>query len=200
MSVIGTKGVGLPTILLHEGEAHVITVELKNGTTYRGELVQSEDSWNLLLKDVKVTTREGKEHTLNTIYLRGNQVRFIILPDMLQNGPMFTRVRAYKRGITVPGSTGRGIPPPGMLVTVCCGTTGTLVLCVLIADTHLHARTRSPLCFADLVISSSHSARVCSCVCVRVYARVCVCVCGWFPCVSGFATHPTCSACWRTPG
>eukprot|EP00750_Incisomonas_marina_P015409 INCI18230.1.p1 GENE.INCI18230.1~~INCI18230.1.p1 ORF type:complete len:141 (-),score=20.55 INCI18230.1:705-1127(-) len=113
MSVVGKKGVGLPTILLHEGEAHTVTVELKNGTTYRGELLQSEDSWNMLLKKVSVTTREGKEHTLETIYLRGNQVRFIILPDMLQNAPMFERVRAFKRGITVPGSTGRGIAAPG---------------------------------------------------------------------------------------
>ena len=112
MSVGGKKGVGLPTILLHEGEAHIITVELKTGATYRGELVQSEDSWNLLLKDVTVTTREGKVHTLTTIYLRGNQIRFIILPDMLANAPMFERVRAFKKGITVPGSTVRGVPPP----------------------------------------------------------------------------------------
>lgn len=110
MSVVGKKGVGLPTILLHEGEAHIVTVEMKTGAVYRGELAQSEDSWNMLLKDVTVTTREGKVHTLSTIYLRGNQVRFIILPDMLSNAPIFERVRAFKKGITVPGAA-HGVAP-----------------------------------------------------------------------------------------
>ena len=113
MSVVGKKGVGLPTILLHEGEATTITVELKNGTTYRGELLQAEDSWNMLLKEVTATTREGKQHTLATIYLRGNQIRFICLPNVLMYAPMFERVRAFKRGITVPGSTTLGGAPAG---------------------------------------------------------------------------------------
>jgi len=112
MSVFGKKGVGMPTILLHEGEAHTVTVELITGATYRGHLKQSEDSWNLLLTNVTATTREGKQHALSTIYIRGSQIRFIILPDMLQHAPMFERVRAFKRGITVPGATVRGVPPP----------------------------------------------------------------------------------------
>ena len=108
MSVHGKKGVGLPTILLHEGEAHTITVELLDGTLYRGELMQSEDTWNMMMKNVTVTTSEGViNQKLNTIYIRGNQIRFVILPDVLQYAPMFERVRAFKRGITMPGS---GVP------------------------------------------------------------------------------------------
>jgi small nuclear ribonucleoprotein D3 len=113
MSVHGKKGVGLPTILLHEGEAHTVTVELKNNTVYRGLMIQSEDSWNIMLKDVLVTSPEGKQSNLGVIYVRGNQIRFIILPDVLQHAPMFERVRAFKRGITMPGSTTGGVAPSG---------------------------------------------------------------------------------------
>ena len=77
----GKKGVGLPTILLHEGEAHIITVELKNGNTYRGMLEESEDNWNMRLSKIDLTTKDGKHKKLQAIYLRGNQIRFVILPD-----------------------------------------------------------------------------------------------------------------------
>jgi small nuclear ribonucleoprotein D3 len=33
-----TVSVGVPIKLLHEGEGHIITVELKNGEIYRGLL------------------------------------------------------------------------------------------------------------------------------------------------------------------
>jgi len=108
MSVIGKRGTGLPNILLHEGEAHVVTVELKNGNVYRGTLHQSEDNWNMLLTKAQLTKTDGKIVEVEAVYIKGNQVRFVILPDMLKNAPMFDRVLAYKGGQTAPTGAARG--------------------------------------------------------------------------------------------
>lgn len=37
--------------LLHEGEGHIVTVELKNGEIYRGVLVEAEDTMNCQMKE-----------------------------------------------------------------------------------------------------------------------------------------------------
>lgn len=52
-----SKGVGVPIKLLHESEGHLVTVELKSGETYRGDLHAAEDNWNVQLKDVTATAR-----------------------------------------------------------------------------------------------------------------------------------------------
>lgn len=49
-----TANVGVPITILHEGEGHVVTVELKNGETYRGLLSEAEDTMNCQLKDGKL--------------------------------------------------------------------------------------------------------------------------------------------------
>ena len=36
------------------------------------------------------------------VYLRGGQIRFIIVPDMFKNAPMFKRVRAQAKGRNTP--------------------------------------------------------------------------------------------------
>ncbi|RYG68859.1 hypothetical protein EON64_04175 [archaeon] len=45
---------GIPIKLLYQGEGHVLTVELKNGEIYRGQLVQAEETMNCQLKDGKL--------------------------------------------------------------------------------------------------------------------------------------------------
>jgi len=42
---------GVPIKLLHEGEGHVVTVELKNGEIYRGMLSEAEDTMNCQMKE-----------------------------------------------------------------------------------------------------------------------------------------------------
>ncbi len=42
---------GVPVKLLYQGEGHVVTVELKNGETYRGQLVAAEETMNCQLKE-----------------------------------------------------------------------------------------------------------------------------------------------------
>lgn len=46
----GKSGVGIPIILLHDGEGAIVTIELKTGDMYRGYLEDSEDNMNCTLK------------------------------------------------------------------------------------------------------------------------------------------------------
>ena len=48
---MSVKILGVPIKLLHEAEGHVVTVELKNGETYRGLLDEAEDTMNVRLSD-----------------------------------------------------------------------------------------------------------------------------------------------------
>ena len=50
MSVTGKRGVGVPVILMHDGEGTIVTVECKNGDTYRGFLDETEDNMNCILR------------------------------------------------------------------------------------------------------------------------------------------------------
>jgi len=93
--------IGVPIKVLHEAEGHVVTVESTTGEVFRGKLVEAEDNMNLQMKDNTVTYRDGRVAQLEFLYLRGSKVRFLILPDMLKNAPMF---KAKTRG----GGAGRG--------------------------------------------------------------------------------------------
>ena len=49
----------------------------------------AEDNMNVQLKDITVTARDGRVSHLDQVYIRGSHVRFFIVPDMLQNAPMY---------------------------------------------------------------------------------------------------------------
>lgn len=44
------------------------------------------------MKDITVTAPDGKQSHLENVYIRGNMIRFVIVPDMLQQAPMFKRI------------------------------------------------------------------------------------------------------------
>ena len=48
---------------------------------------------NVRLDDVNITSKDGKQSNLDQVYLRGGQIRFIIVPDMLKNSPMFKKIK-----------------------------------------------------------------------------------------------------------
>jgi small nuclear ribonucleoprotein D3 len=108
MSVSGTVGIGIPLCLLYESEGLTVTVETRLGELYRGILIQAEDNMNLFLRNVSFTDREGKASKLEQVYLRGDRVRYIILPDVMAQSPMFKRVLKYKetKGRYVPKGSG----------------------------------------------------------------------------------------------
>ena len=94
-----TNGVGVPLKLLHESQGHIVTVELKTGSTYRGKLYAVEDNMNVQIANVTSTSRTGKSRQLSQIYVRGSQIRYFIVPDMLKNAPMFKNFGQKGKGI-----------------------------------------------------------------------------------------------------
>ena len=50
------------------------------------------------MQDVTVTYRDGRTAQLQNIYIRGSQVRFMILPDMLKNAPMLRQAKGGMAG------------------------------------------------------------------------------------------------------
>lgn len=93
-----SNGVGVPIKLLHESQGHIITVELKTGGVYRGKLYAVEDNMNVQVANVTFTDRYGKVRQLDQIYVRGSQIRYFIVPDMLKNAPMFKNFGSGAKG------------------------------------------------------------------------------------------------------
>jgi small nuclear ribonucleoprotein D3 len=86
------KTVGIPVKLLHEAVGHVVTVELKSGELYRGQLHDAEDNWNVQLRDATATGRDGRARHVACLFVRGSRVRWLVVPDMLKDAPMFKRI------------------------------------------------------------------------------------------------------------
>eukprot|EP00808_Paulinella_micropora_P023707 g33572.t1 len=91
------QSIGVPVKLLHEAEGHKVTVELINGEVYRGLIVDCEDNMNLQMQNCTLTAKDGRVSNLEYVYIRGSKVRFLILPDMLKNAPMFKRFASKDR-------------------------------------------------------------------------------------------------------
>jgi small nuclear ribonucleoprotein D3 len=83
--------IGIPIKLLHEAEGHVVTIELKTGEVYRGRLLEAEDNMNCKMNEITLTGRDGSKHPLEHAFIRGSHIRFLILPDILKNAPMFRK-------------------------------------------------------------------------------------------------------------
>lgn len=95
--------IGVPIKILHEAEGHVVTLETSTGEIYRGKLVEAEDNMNCQMASINVTYRDGRNAQMENVFIRGSKIRFMILPDMLKNAPMFKKVVGK-----APGNAGRG--------------------------------------------------------------------------------------------
>ena len=60
-----------------------VTIELKNGTVVSGTVTGVDMSMNTHLKLVKMTLRDRDPMALDTLSIRGNNIRYYILPDQL---------------------------------------------------------------------------------------------------------------------
>ena len=110
MSIQAKSGkIGIPVVLLHESEALLITVEMKTGDVARGWLMKAEDCWNVKLKDVTLTNSEGNERRLKTLYIRGDRINFIVLPEILGESPMFYRLQEFKKSKGRKGGNPKGL-------------------------------------------------------------------------------------------
>ena len=68
---------------------------------------------NVRLDDVHIFTKDGEQMHLDQVFLRGSQIRFFVIPDMLSKAPMFKKVsnatKAAKHALIARGKTrGRG--------------------------------------------------------------------------------------------
>lgn len=59
---------------------------------------QAEDNMNLLMLEVTLTNRDGSTQPLQSAYIRGSQVRYLILPDMLKVRGSFNEREREERG------------------------------------------------------------------------------------------------------
>lgn len=100
--VRSSMSIGVPIKVLHEAEGHIVTCETITGEVYRGKLIEAEDNMNCQMTQITVTYRDGRTANLENVYIRGSKIRFLILPDMLKNAPMFK-----KQGPKT-GTAGRG--------------------------------------------------------------------------------------------
>jgi len=91
MSVVGNNRVGIPIVVLHDAEGAVVEVETKTGELIRGLLFEAEDQMNLYIKNAVIRDTNGVKRKINQVYVRGTEIVFIILPDMLKHAPMFNR-------------------------------------------------------------------------------------------------------------
>ncbi|KAI5964301.1 SMD3 [Candida pseudojiufengensis] len=80
----------IPVRLLNEAQGHIISIELINGDTYRGKLLENEDNMNSSLYDVTITSGKNSSIThMDQVFIRGSMIRFISVPNILKNAPMF---------------------------------------------------------------------------------------------------------------
>ncbi|KAI8585263.1 Small nuclear ribonucleoprotein Sm D1 [Geranomyces variabilis] len=60
-----------------------VTIELKNGTVVHGTISGVDMHMNTHLKLVKMTVRNKDPVNLETLSIRGNNIRYFVLPDSL---------------------------------------------------------------------------------------------------------------------
>lgn len=60
-----------------------VTMELKNGTTVHGTITSVDAAMTTHLKAVKLTPKNGNPVNLDMLTVRGNNIRYYILPDSL---------------------------------------------------------------------------------------------------------------------
>ncbi len=98
MSLVGNNRVGIPIVLLHDAEGAVVTVETKRGELIRGLLFEAEDMMNLYIKKAVVLgPTPGAKRKVEQVYVRGTEIVFIVLPEMLRHAPMFQRITHWRK-------------------------------------------------------------------------------------------------------
>ncbi|KAL3244798.1 hypothetical protein MRX96_018600 [Rhipicephalus microplus] len=60
-----------------------VTIELKNGTQVHGTIIGVDVAMNTHLKAVKLTMKHREPVQLDSLSVRGNNIRYYILPDSL---------------------------------------------------------------------------------------------------------------------
>ena len=73
-----------------------VTVELKNGTVVHGVLLSVDTSMNCHMKNVKVSVKGKTAVPMDNLTVRGNTVRYVVLPDSLALDPLLVSAAERK--------------------------------------------------------------------------------------------------------
>eukprot|EP00618_Florenciella_parvula_P004543 CAMPEP_0119542758 /NCGR_PEP_ID=MMETSP1344-20130328/53762_1 /TAXON_ID=236787 /ORGANISM="Florenciella parvula, Strain CCMP2471" /LENGTH=100 /DNA_ID=CAMNT_0007587013 /DNA_START=42 /DNA_END=341 /DNA_ORIENTATION=+ len=60
-----------------------VTIELKNGTVVQGTVAGVDVAMNTYMKNVKVTVKGKNTVNYDTLSIRGNNIRYYLLPDSI---------------------------------------------------------------------------------------------------------------------
>uniref|UniRef100_A0AC34FPW6 Small nuclear ribonucleoprotein Sm D1 n=1 Tax=Panagrolaimus sp. ES5 TaxID=591445 RepID=A0AC34FPW6_9BILA len=94
-----------------------VTIELKNGTQVQGTILGVDVAMNMHLRSVKMTVKGRDQIALDALSIRGNNIRYIVLPDALGLDQLLvddepkkksTRGKYPSRGRGARGRGGRG--------------------------------------------------------------------------------------------
>ncbi|KAJ3995366.1 Sm-like ribonucleoprotein [Lentinula boryana] len=87
-----------------------VTAELKNGSVVHGTITGVDMQMNTHLKTVKLTTRTRDPVTLDTLSIRGNNIRYFVLPDALPLDTLLVDDAPKPKGrrSDAPGARARG--------------------------------------------------------------------------------------------
>jgi small nuclear ribonucleoprotein D3 len=65
----------------------------------------------LLLLTVIMTAKDGRQMKLENVFLRGGQIKFIVLPELLKNSPLLKKVQTLKAKKVEPDEKRGGLGP-----------------------------------------------------------------------------------------
>jgi len=106
----------LPLSLLNAAQNKPMLVELKNGETLNGHLVNCDNFMNITLREVYQTSAEGDRFwKLKECYVRGSTIKYLRVPDQLLDEVQLEQfhAREMQRGGRGGQRGGRGAPQRG---------------------------------------------------------------------------------------
>ncbi|KAJ3118018.1 mRNA splicing protein smd1 [Physocladia obscura] len=85
-----------------------VTIELKNGSLVAGTITSVDMQMNTHLKNVKLTIRNKDPVSLDSLAIRGNNIRYVVLPDALPIDTLLVDDAPKSRGKKKDGGPGLG--------------------------------------------------------------------------------------------